>query len=458
MKTFNPKMSAHSHIKYLLLRLSIVLLAISCSNSLEPASLDDIDDPQDGGNPDKEVFDNDLENPDSINETELGTAEFFNEGLMDDNYILVNDAASNRAYLMDKKGEEVFNFELNGKRLGNDVQLLPDGRILGMFEADNPAIEIGGFGGLVQLLDKDGGVEWSYLYSSENYIAHHDAEMLPNGNIIFQTWERKTAPEALEAGYSLEVEVFPDGIIEVNPDTNEIVWQWHAWDHLIQNHDDTKSNFGSISENPQLIDVNFITDEKGDIMHANGLAYDNTNDLIFLSANFFSEVWVIDHSTTTEEAASNEGGNYGKGGDLLYRFGNPKAYGNSLGEVRFNHNHYPNLLTGSDEGRILIFSNGFDIGKSSVYELQLPTAYDLKANTDNEPELRWSFTNDSLYSPKVSGAVKLPNGNRLITEGNRGFWEVTEQGEVVWRFKGSGFFWRGYHFDKNAPEIQNLGL
>jgi len=35
---------------------------------------------------------------------------------------------------------------------------------------------------------------------------------------------------------------------------------------------------------------------------------------------------VIDHSTTTAQAAGHSGGTYGKGGDLLYRWGNPNAY------------------------------------------------------------------------------------------------------------------------------------
>ena len=70
----------------------------------------------------------------------------------------------------------------------------------------------------------------------------------------------------------------------------------------------------------------------------------------------------------------------------------------------------------------------------------------------------WSFTDPNLYSGKVSGVELLPNGNRLITEGDFGFWEVTEQGEVVWRYSTSGFFWRGYHYDIDSEAITNLGL
>lgn len=449
-----------SHLKSFFIIASLCLLiGTSCSDDNEPVPEPDEKIEEEVEQQEEVVVDsNDLENPVSTVETDLGIAEFFDEAKVDDNYILVNDANSNSAYIMDKRAKKLFEFELNDKRIGNDVQLLSDGRLLAMLEAEEPTIKIGGFGGLIQLLGSDGTVEWSYDYSSENYIAHHDAELLPNGNVIFQIWERKTAEESLENGYSLEVDVFPDGILEVDPNTDEIVWEWHAWDHIIQDHDETKANFGVIAENPHRIDVNYITDEKGDIMHANGITYDSDKDIIYLSANFFSEVWVIDHSTTTEEAASSSGGTYGMGGNLIYRFGNPAAYDNAMGTVRFDHNHYPNLLTGDDEGKMLIFSNGSQVETSTVYKLQLPSTFQLQANSDNEPEVLWSFTNDSLHSPKVSGAVKLPNGNTLITEGDRGYWEVTEEGQVVWRFQGTGFFWRGYHIDKNSPIIDNLGL
>jgi len=61
-------------------------------------------------------------------------------------------------------------------------------------------------------------------------------------------------------------------------------------------------------------------------MHANGIFYDPATDLIYMSVNFYSEVWVIDHSTTTAEAAGNQGGQFNRGGDLVYRFGNPSLF------------------------------------------------------------------------------------------------------------------------------------
>ncbi|MEX0291029.1 MAG: aryl-sulfate sulfotransferase [Flavobacteriaceae bacterium] len=390
-------------------------------------------------------------------ETE-GMVEFFDASKVLDAYVLVNDASANRAFIMDKNAELIHEWTLSNN-IGNDVFLLPNGKLLASLEADEPKITLGGQGGKLQFIAADGTIEWNFEYSSEEAETHHDAELLPNGNVLAMVWEKRTAEQAVMAGSSIDRDLFPDALIEVDPTTDEIVWEWHAWDHLVQEFDDTKENFGSISDNPQLIHLNHFPDEeKGDIMHGNGIAYDAMNNLIYLSVNFFSEVWVIDHSTTTEEAASHTGGNYGKGGDLVYRFGNPEAYNNPMGERLFMNNHHPYLLKDEDQGNIMIYSNGGDLEQSTVYELELPQTFTLEANTDNEPEVVWSFTDPDLFAPRVSGAVKLPNGNRLIAEGDFGLWEVTEAGEVVWKFSADGFFWRAYHYDKDAPEIIALGL
>lgn len=387
-----------------------------------------------------------------------GKAEYFNLKLTHQGYILVNDALDNSVYLMDKNADLIHEWDLKGHNIGNDAYLLPNGKLLVMLEAEDPKIELGGLGGKIQLLDKEGNVEWNFDYSSENYIMHHDAEMLPNGNVIVQVWRRKTVEEAQMAGSNLEIDLFPDSIIEVNPSTDEIVWEWNFWDHLIQDFDDTKNNFGSIADNPQLVDLNYVSNEKGSVTHANGIAYDATNDLIFLSINFYSEIWVIDHSTSTLEAASHAGGNYNKGGDLIYRFGNPEAYGNTKGQRLFDHNHYPNLMTGEDKGNILVYSNGFSVGQSTAYELKLPETFSLQPNQDNEPSVVWSFTDEELFSPKVSSVVRLPNGNTMITEGDFGIWEVTSAGEVVWQFSEPGFFWRAYSYETDDPAIIALQL
>ncbi len=393
--------------------------------------------------------------PDSI-EGNAGSVVFFNHDLSYDDYILVDEAQENRVFLIDKNGDLVFEYPLEGRKIGNDATLLPDGSLLASIQAADADIQFGGFAGKIQIIGKDGATAWEFDYSKEGHTTHHDVELLPNGNIITIVWERISRELAIANGSNLDMDVFPEAIIEVNPETDTIVWEWHAWDHLVQDFDATKSNYGTLSENPQLINFNYVNSTDGDIMHANGIAYDALNDLIYLSVNFYSEVWVIDHSSTTQEAAKHTGGNFGVGGDLVYRFGNPGTQNISDVPRLFINNHFPNLF---EPNKMLIFTNGGDLMQSTVYELGLPSALNQKMIPDTAPpEIVWSFMNTDLYSGKVSGAVRLPNGNTLITEGDYGIWEVTSEGEVVWKFKADGFFWRAYHYDKNSPEIISLGI
>ncbi len=445
----------------------VALMLQSCSDD-DLAKEEDqiIVDDSDGEDPDitepedPVIVDPDPQEPDF---TPLGVVEVLNADKVDDNYILVNDASANRVYLMNKEARLLHEWTLTNN-IGNDVVLLPNGKLLASLESDDPQIGLGGKGGRLQIVNPDETLEWDFIYSSLEGETHHDAELLPNGNIIVIVWERLATELATQAGFMLEEDIFPESIIEINPSTSEIVWEWSSLDHLIQEFDTTKDNFGQVSEHPELININYTAeigetaDVKGDIMHANAIAFDEINDVILLSVNFYSEVWAIDHSSSTEEAASHTGGNYGKGGDLIYRFGNPEAYQNTEGNRLFHNNHFPNLLKGENQGKLLIFSNGNDIKQSAVLELQLPDIYSLQANSNNEPKVTWSFTDPDLYSGKVSGAVPLPNGNILITEGDFGFWEVTRDKEVVWKCSSEGFFWRGYHHLKSAPEILSLDL
>lgn len=394
---------------------------------------------------------------------ETGQVWIYDSTNMDSGYILVNDATANRVYLMNKEAKLVYEWELPSG-IGNDAELLEDGRLLVSLQAKDAVYDIGGYGGRIQIINPDRTVDWDFTYSSKGYISHHDIEMLPNGNVLVMAWHKKNKEEAEQAGYDgspINEVLLPESLIEINPENDEIIWEWHSWDHLVQDFDETKENFGVVSENPQLLDINYKDDDRGDIMHANGLDYDPINDLIYLSINFYSEVWVIDHSTNKEEASTNKGGNYGKGGNLVYRFGNPSAYKSEVGGRLFYSNHFPNILKFDEigAGNMLIYMNGNNGPEQSrVYELAIPKSFDLESDSFIQPLILWEFTDSELYSPIVSGAVRLPNGNTLITEGSYGFWEVTPEGKVVWKFEGAGLFWRGYSYPKNHAAIELLQL
>ena len=53
--------------------------------------------------------------------------------------------------------------------------------------------------------------------------------------------------------------MLPDCVVEVTPTRpygGTVVWQWHLWDHMIQDYDSSKSNYGVVADHPELIDVN----------------------------------------------------------------------------------------------------------------------------------------------------------------------------------------------------------
>jgi len=433
--------------------LIISLLFLSCEK--DDTSMDMIE--EEVGNPTEEIPE------ESEQENSIGEILVYEQQRVQEGLVLVNDASSNRVYIIEKeKGNLVFEWNLPSG-IGNDAELLPNGNLLVALTDDDPAYTFGGFGGRIAIISPQGDILWDYKYSDEVNLAHHDVEMLPNGNILFIAWEKKSGVDLSDVGYTGEYEqIYTEKVIEIDPESNQIVWEWKVWDHLIQDKNDDLDNYSEISDQPEKVNINYQDslkdgDNGGDIFHANALEYDEENDLIYLSINYFSEVWVIDHSTTQQEAANNIGGNYGKGGDLVYRFGNPEAY-NNVGERTFFHNHNPNLVTGGNS--LLVYSNGLpEVDPHSVvYELVVPEIFDLKANENNELEILWSFKDPNLFSPKVSGAYRLPNGNTLITQGTFGFWEVTSSREVVWKYKGDGFFWRGYHYDSSNVAIQNLNL
>lgn len=427
-----------------LFTLLFCVLCLNCQNDDDNSTLDDIQDPV--------LTDN---------------VEVYNSDLFENSYTLAVENAGTKSYLLDKTGNKVKEWVFDAN-LGNDLELLPDGKLIGIFKSDNPGISFGGFGGIVKIIDQDGSIDWEYEYSTENFIAHHDVEQLPNGNILLLVWEKIDTPEAQNNGVITDIPIYPEKLIEINPTNNEIVWQWRSFDHIVQDQNSTNiATFGDASEKPQRIDINYNLDSiganviDGDIMHANGIDYDSTKDVIYLSVNFYSEIWVIDHSTTTAQAAASSGGNYDKGGDLLYRFGNPSAYKNTAGLRLFYNNHFPNLLEGNEpgSGNILVYNNGINNSQSIVYELDIPDNFGLTPNSDNEPNIVWSFADPDLFFRRISGAVRLNNGNTLIAEGDYGFWEVTPDGEIAWKYNGLGInFWRCYGYNLDDQEILDLNL
>ncbi len=376
-------------------------------------------------------------------------------------YNLFAPLASKQTYLIDDDGNVVYTWNSN-YRPGNAVYLLQDGDLLrtGKLTANTPFSSTGGVGGVVQLIEPDGTVSWEYEYASSAHQLHHDVEILPNGNILMIAWELKTQAQAISAGRDPSLlsdgTLWPDHVIEVNPGDDSIVWEWHAWDHLIQDYEDTQANYGVVGDHPELIDLNYVSggpkSDGADWNHVNSIDYNAELDQILLSVHNFSEIWIIDHSTSTAQAASHSGGNSGQGGDLLYRWGNPQTYdaGSPADQQLFVQHDAQWIESGSPgAGNILIFNNGqgrSDGDYSSVDEIVPPVdgvgAYTLSGSAYGPAAPTWSYTDANptdFYATNISGAQRLSNGNTLICDGPSGyFFQVTAGKQVVWSYQYSG--------------------
>jgi hypothetical protein len=303
------------------------------------------------------------------------------------------------------------------------------------------------YGGLMQQYNWNGDIVESFVWSNSYHQQHHDHHVMPNGHVLLVSWDRKTAAQAQALGrQNITSDIWPDEIIEYDPIGNAVVWEWHFWDHLIQDVDPSKPNYGVVAEHPELLDINLGTVQGGDWMHCNTVDYNAERDEIVVTSHNLHEIYVIDHSTTTAEAAGHTGGRHGKGGDFLYRWGNPQNYdrGTSADRV-FYVVHGANWIPAGcpGEGDIIVLNNGDRSGSSNDYSVVTQITppidsldhYHIAADSAYGPRtLTWSYQNPgSFYSQHLGGAYRLANGNTFVTLGTTGtVHEITPSGSIVW--------------------------
>jgi len=476
-------------------------------------------------------------------------------------YTLISPLNSDKAYLIDLEGRVVHTWNC-GCRPALSAYLLENGHLLrpGALPPEEQTQFGPGGGGRIQEFDWDGNLVWDFKFYNERQMPHHDITRMPNGNILMIVSEKVTKAEAVAAGRrpnGLGEHLIADAILEVKPTgptSGEIVWEWHVWDHLIQDYDKDQGNFGRVAQHPELVDINFgdrsfdamlarpedlaklrslgyvggptiggnpnagpngnpggpasansqgtgpfrngpgqpgfgagrngpggpnagqggPNDSPhgpgfgdgpgrngpggpggmgGDWTHINAVAYNEKLDQIMLSVHGFSEIWIIDHSGTTEEAMGHKGGRSNKGGDLLYRWGNPRAYrAGTVADQKLFQQHNAHWIAEGlpGAGHVLIYNNGGNRpdgqNYSTVDELVMPRHYDngnyaRNGRTYPPKEAVWSYAasdKTSFFSMVISGAHRLENGNTLICEGTSGrVFEVTPKGAMMWEFVSS---------------------
>lgn len=375
-------------------------------------------------------------------------------------YNLIYPHNQSNVYLLDNCGQIVHSWEgQSDDQPGNTAYVLENGNLVKTKRNSNPnadPIWAGGGGAFVEIRNWENQLLHLFELNDSLFRLHHDIAPMPNGNILMIAWASKTYAEAVEAGRDTNLlaqkKLWSEVVLEWNPEGDSIVWEWHVWDHLVQDYDPQKANYGSVAGRPELINLNY--DEHNghpDWLHINAIDYNPVLDQIALSVPYFNELWIIDHSTTTEEATSHSGGNSDKGGDLLFRWGNPLAYekgDSTYKKLFFQHDvHWvePGATKGSPNySRLALFNNRVGINLSTANVLN--TGFDEESNAYSFDGIRYGpsgFERTASHpgsdirsaSAGLSSAQVLPNDNFLICSGRWGYtYELTPDDKIVWEY------------------------
>ena len=369
-----------------------------------------------------------------------------------DGYTLFRQMTYPTSYLIDMDGNLVHSWEADDEA-GMVVYLLENGNLLYNVEHDSGP---GPTGGRIEEIDWDGNIVWEYEVPVGTYRTHHDIERLPNGNTLLIAYEYKPEQECIDAGRDPDTiadgQLAPDAIIEIEPTgpaSGNVVWEWHAWDHM-------SSEIGGFANgqpvstditDPGKLDINFSINGSKDWLHLNAVDYNPEYDQIILSSLHFRELFIIDHSTADySDPQSGIDAARGPAGDIIYRWGNPQAYGaGDKFDKKFFGQHDTHWIEPGlpGESNILVFNNGGQRNYSSVEEIVPPVDefgnYDLTPGEAFDPvEQSWIYTAETpedFYSGNKSGTQRLPNGNTLICATQTGwFFEITPDEQVVWQY------------------------
>ena len=219
---------------------------------------------------------------------------------------------------------------------------------------------------------------------------HHDGIRLRNGNVLLICLAQLpgnlvSRVEGGLPGTEHDGKMYADHLVEITTD-GQVVWEWRTWEHL----------------DPVTDRITAVQDLREAWTHANGLA-ELPDGNIIVSFRNISTVIIIERRT----------------GKIIWKLGAPPLSGQ----------HAPTPLA---NGNLLLFDNGphrldHTMPFSRVIEIELATK-----------KIVWKYQEKrecEFFSPRISNAQRLPNGNTLVCEGDFGrFFEVTLDGELVWEF------------------------
>lgn len=401
----------------------------------------------------------------------------------------IYQAAEVGALLIDMNGKEVHLWK--GLR-GFPNKLFPGGYVLGSTAERDPKYGFQDEADLVQV-DWDGNIVWRF--NRHEWIedpghepqwmarAHHDYQRTGNpvgyyvpgadpqidkGNTLILVHKNVHNPKISDKL------LLDDSILEVDWEGN-IVWEWNCHEHF------DELGFDEQAKNVLFRDPNtrFFGDEAGDWMHINSISVLGPNRFYDAGDERFHPDNIIWDGRETNIIAIIDK----KTGKIVWKLGpdySAPEYRHLGWIIGQHHAHLiPRGLPG--EGNLLVFDNGGWAGYGAPNPAsrfgQKSAVRDHSRILEIDPvtlEIVWQYTPteagfvaplDSyrFYSPYISSAQRLPNGNTLITEGADGrIFEVTREHELVWEYispyknkRNSNMVYRAYRVPYEwVPQLQ----
>ena len=236
----------------------------------------------------------------------------YSEAETDGGFNLIYPHNQSDAFLLDMCGNVVHKWEhADSLRPANVLYILENSDVITTYRPasfDDDAIWAGGGGATVERRTWDNEPVWSFTRNNAEYRLHHDIQPMENGNVLVTAWEQRDSLECIEAGRDPEkltsAGMWSEVVWVIAPDefgNANIIWEWAVWDHLIQDFDSLKSNYGVIADNIDKIDINFGSElnAAADWLHINAIDFDEYSQHIMLSVPTFNEIWVVDYGNTT---------------------------------------------------------------------------------------------------------------------------------------------------------------
>ncbi len=368
------------------------------------------------------------------------------------------------AILIDMNGN-VVNHWIGLMGFPSPNKILPGGYVMGNSRARDPEY---GFQDNVDLIqvDWEGNIVWRFdkyelirdPHHRPTWMArqHHDFQregnpvgyyvpgmepLVDKGNTLLACHKNLKNPDISD---KLLVD---DTVIEVTWEGN-IVWEWICSDHFNEMGFSEEAR-NVLSRNPGIIKAGGAM---GDWMHLNSVSMLGPNKWFRAGDGRFHPDNIIWSGRETNIMAILDK----KTGRIVWQIG-PDYVGTNawqkLGQIIGPHHVHmiPEGLPG--EGNILVFDNGGWAGYgapnpgspagrrnalrdySRVLEFNPVTLDVVWQYPAQEAGFGMPVLGSKLYSPLMSSAQRLPNGNTLITEGNSGrIFEVTAEHETVWEY------------------------